>query len=209
MRRVVIAAADATRDLPGFRSYAAFVTLTYRNGEPWRPEHVTRYVRRVREHLRRRGVTCRYQWVLELTQRGIPHYHVLFWLPRDVRLQKPDESGQWAHGSSRIERARRPVGYLVKYATKGGVECGVLPQGARLFGVGAPDRSVRFARHRAGLPAWLTDVCSPDEFVFRVTGVGWVERGSGAMYVTPFDMIFFRDPFGFVIVVVQQKELQQ
>lgn len=209
MRRVVIAAADATRDLPGFRSRGILVTLTYREREPWRSEDVTQYVRAVREFLRRRGVMCRYQWVLELTKRGRPHYHVLFWVPPSVRLPKPDTSGQWKHGLTRIEKARRPVGYLVKYATKGGVEDGTLPYGARLFGVGAPDKSVRLARHRAGLPAWLAASSDPDEWLSRVTRVGWVERSSGLVHVTPFDTIFFRDSFGFVVVVVQQKEAKQ
>jgi hypothetical protein len=110
---------------------------------------------------------------------------------------------------SRIEEARRPVGYLVKYATKGGIDEGTLPYGARLFGIGAPDISVRFARHRAGLPAWLEESSDPNEWVTRVTRVGWVERSSGLVHVSPFDTIFFKDSFGFVVVVVQPKETIQ
>jgi len=204
MRRVVIASADATRSLPGFRVKGIMVTLTYAETAPWRSSDVRAYVSAVREWLRRRGVRCRYQWVLELTRRGRPHYHVLFWVPQGVKLPKPDSSGQWSCGMSRIEAARRPVGYLVKYATKGGLESDQLPRGARLFGCGAPDPGVAFARHRAGLPAWLDAVASPSECLRRVVRVGWVERDSGAIHRSPYSIRFVRDPDGFVVVVVQQ-----
>lgn len=132
MRRVVISAADATRDIPGFRCRGIFVTLTCADDAAWSVRDISAYVRAVREWLRRRGIPCRYQWVIELTRRGRPHYHVLFWLPVGIKLPKPDASGQWSKGLTRIELARRPVGYLVKYATKGNLADSMLPRGARL-----------------------------------------------------------------------------
>lgn len=211
MRRVVISAADATRDIPGFRSRGIMVLLTYRDGAPWRSGDVARYVNTVRTWLRRRKVPCRYQWVIELTKRGRPHYHVLFWVPPGVKLPKPDESGQWKSGWSGISAARRPVGYLVKYATKGGLDGGEgdLPRGARLFGCGAAEDSVRFARHRAGLSRWLDEAAAPGERVTRVARVGWVEQGTGLVHVTPYKVEFLKDSFGFVVVVVTQKEITQ
>jgi hypothetical protein len=79
----------------------------------------------------------RYTWVLELTQRLRPHYHVLFWLPRGIKLPKPDDAGWWTHGSTRIEWARHAVGYIVKYASKFCAEMAMhLPRGYRTHAVG-------------------------------------------------------------------------
>jgi hypothetical protein len=208
MRRVVIASADASRDAAakgGFRTQAVLVTLTYAEGSMWSSRDVSGYVRRVREWLRRRGVEARYQWVIELTARGRPHYHLLWWLPRGMKLPKPDASGQWTRGLSRIEWARRPVGYLVKYATKG--TDGDLPSGARLFGTGAPEADVRLATHRAGLPMWLSESTEPDSRWSRRARVGWVERESGEVRCSPFVMQVARDEWGFVVIVVIRKEI--
>jgi len=206
MRRVVLASADTTRDAcqrGGFRWSAVLVTLTYREGAAWSSHHVSQYVRRTREYLRRRHCEARYQWVIELTARGRPHYHLLFWLPRGQRLPKPDQSGHWTHGLSRIELARRPVGYLVKYATKG--TDGQLPKGARLFGTGSPDSDIRHATHRAGLPMWLSEITDPSIRCYRVARVGWVERETGAVHQSPFLVRFSRDDWGFVVITVVKR----
>jgi len=203
LRRVVLASADATRDActaGGFRWQAVLVTLTYRAEASWSSRDISAYVRRTREHLRRRGIAARYQWVIELTRKGKPHYHLLFWLPHGQRLPKPDQSGHWTHGLSRIERARRPVGYLVKYATKG--TDGELPKGARLFGTGSPDSDIRHVTHRAGLPMWLSETSDPSTRCSRVARVGWVERNTGAVHQSPFLLRFSRDDWGFVVITV-------
>ena len=207
MRRVVVHCADATQAAPGFRLQGVFVTLTYRDSAPWRREDVSAYIEAVRMWLGRRRVPCRYQWVLELTKRGRPHYHVLFWLPMNVQLPKPDDSGQWGHGLSRIERAIRPVGYLVKYASKGWIDSGFsMPRGSRLFGCGDSDDDVRYDRHRAGLAQWLDAVATPGERVKRVAAVGFVEKRTGLIHVSPFDVRVLRDTQGFVVFVITERK---
>ena len=54
------------------------VTLTYRDDVDWSPRQVSNYLKCVREWARRKGIFIHYVWVLELTKRGRPHYHVLF-----------------------------------------------------------------------------------------------------------------------------------
>jgi hypothetical protein len=211
MRRVVIGSADASRESAergGYRSSAVLVTLTYARNT-WDSRHVSDYIKRVREWLAYRGIKCLYQWVIELQQRGVPHYHIIFWLPEKLKLPKPDKSGMWTHGSSNIKRATRPVGYLVKYATKGGIETGELPKGARLFGVGAGgEGSVSHARHRFGLPTWLHDSSEPWQVFRRVTCVGWVCRECGEIRSTPFTVSIDRDPFwGFITLTITSKEI--
>lgn len=210
MRRVVIGAADATRDLAekgGFRMHAVLVTLTYAAIDQWASNDVSRYIKRVSDWLKYRNVRVLYQWVLELQQRGAPHYHIIFWLPHGMKLPKPDASGQWTHGSSNIKRATRPVGYLVKYATKGGIEEGELPKGARLFGVGTGgEASVAHARHRFGLPTWLHDSSEAWQTFKRVAPLGWVCKQCGEIRETPFTFSIDRDEWGFVVLTIRPKE---
>ena len=122
----------------GRRFWALFLTFTYAPGLDWEPRHMTAFVKAVRDYLARRRLTCRYVWVLELHQSGRPHYHAVLWLPHGMRLPKPDLRGWWPHGATRIERARSPVGYLAKYASKGIPQTDAddgrpaIPKGARL-----------------------------------------------------------------------------
>lgn len=182
MRRAVGSAAALLQDEAlegGRRCKAAMVTLTYRPEAPWEPGQVTAFVRCVREHLRRRALPCRFVWVLELTQAERPHYHVLFWLSRGLTLPKPDKQGWWPHGHTRIEWARSPVGYLVKYASKG-IDGGELPRGARLSGCGGLSKAARVVRSWRLCPAWVREIFSVEDRPARVRGGGWVSRLTGA-----------------------------
>ncbi len=190
MRRIVVRSAEAARqgiESGGGRHYAAFVTLTYRPDVLWSPRHVSEFIRRTRQWCARRGVVVRYQWVLELTQRGAPHYHVLLWLPKRVQLPKPDKAGWWVAGLSRIERARSPVGYLVKYASKGldDSAAGEIPKGARLFGcsnAGDENHQVR----RARLPVWLERCTEETQLPRRIAFVGFVCSQTGEIFRSPY-----------------------
>lgn len=206
MRRVVIAAADASRDLVqrgGNRFDAVFVTLTYRSDEFYSTRDVSGYIKATREWLKRRNVKAFYQWVIELTQKGKPHYHIIWWVPKGLRLPKPDASGMWSKGSSNIKLATRPVGYLVKYVSKG--DGGEFPKGARLFGVGAQDEGVKLARHRFGLPMWLFE--KTEGRCARVPRVGWVDKSTGEVHDTPFLFSIDKDAWGFIVVTITPKEL--
>ena len=88
------------------RYKAAMVTLTYRDDVDWSPRQVSNYLKCVREWARRKGIFIHYVWVLELTKRGRPHYHVLFWLPKGVSMPKADKQGWWKHGMTRSARSK-------------------------------------------------------------------------------------------------------
>lgn len=176
MRRGVIAGGELHRDEAGASIIVLMITLTYRPDVEWRPEHISSCLTAWREEL---GVQrLRYVWVLELTKAGRPHYHVVIWLPSDRRLRMPDRSGAWPHGMSRTEVARNPVGYLVKYATKG-TDGGKLPRGARLFGVGGLSAAGRIKRAWRMLPRYQRVRCEADELVRRMKGGGWISRVTG------------------------------
>lgn len=182
MRRSVQSAAEILQGEAhsgGRRWKSAMVTLTYAPSAVWEPGQVTGLVQRVRQWLKRRDVPCCFVWVLELTQAGRPHYHILFWLPRGLTLPKPDKQGWWPHGSTRIEWARSPVGYLVKYASKG-IDGGELPKGARLSGCGGLSFAGRCVRSWRLCPAWVREVFTVEDRPVRSPGGGWLSRLTGA-----------------------------
>ena len=212
MRRVVGHSADMQREVcqyGGNRYNTVFETLTYRPGRRWRPEHITEYIDRRRKWMRKRGIPVRYAWVLELQQGRMAkygcsaeeavHYHVLWFLPVNVTgLPFADLSGAWMHGMSKIETARNPVAYLVKYASKGmDVD---LPRGCRLFGVGSPDEPVKFKRHRSGLPRWLDARAAPLSRCARAAGGGWLIRQTGEILPSPYKLIWGSDSDGSAVV---------
>jgi hypothetical protein len=132
-----------------------FITLTYRNTGEWERCHISRMVRLMRQWFHRRDAVCRFVWVAELQKRGALHYHLVVWVPRRLRLPRPDRCGWWPHGSSKIETARNPIGYMVKYATKTRPEDLLrLPKGVRLHGNGGHDDSARIALRETLLPEW-------------------------------------------------------
>ena len=148
MRKSVITGArlhEQEANEAAFRGRWAMLTTTYRDDVDISPRDVSGLLRHVRGHFnrmarRRYGAAApvfRYVWVLELTKRLRPHYHLLFWLPKGVRLPMPDKRGWWPHGSTRIEWAKYAVGYIAKYASKFCPESAFhLPKGFRTHGLG-------------------------------------------------------------------------
>lgn len=204
MKHCVIGHSDATREhllQGGFRYYAALLTLTYRDVDGYRPEHVTGYLNALRNWVGRRGWKLHYQWVLELQQRGAPHYHALIWIPEGQQIPKPDDSEMWTHGSSNIQRARNAVGYLVKYVSKGNNSAFTMLRGARLFGTGG-GAAARLARHRAGLPRWLIEKMPITSRAHREPFAGWVCNETGEIHRSPFGMRWGYDEQGRSIVEV-------
>lgn len=190
MRRGVLASARLIQEslqIKGFRYRAAMITLTYAAHCEWSPLHVAEYLKCVREWARRRQIPLRYVWVMELTKAGKPHYHCLFWLPRGYSMPMADKQGWWKHGSTRSEWARSPVGYLVKYASKGAywAEAQDLPVGARLWASGGltPDQVRSRAWYMA--PMWLRELVPAGDGVRRDPHGWWRNAATGWGYRSP------------------------
>lgn len=172
LRRCVLSAGSAFREAcPRPLFDCLMVTLTYRPGVFWRRRHISDYLKTVRAEIPD-GIKLRYIWVMELTKAGVPHYHVLLWLPAGVRLSMPDRSGAWPWGWSRVEKAHAPVGYLMKYASKGSA-ASVFPRGARIYGCGGLDAEQRLTVRWWMLPRYIRDQVSPQDRVVRAVGGGW------------------------------------
>lgn len=191
--------ADQYAQKGGFRGRWIMVTPTYADEVQWEPGHIRHLVRRMRDWFSRQGEVCRYQWVMELTKRGRPHYHALIWVPSRLRLPQPDRAGWWMHGFTRTEVALNAVGYLAKYASKG--ICLVdpdgnpfkFPKGARICGGGGLDYQSRLELRWWLLPRWLREAATTD------LGEGIHDlRRFGAFFVHPDSGMTWQSPWRFI-----------
>jgi hypothetical protein len=189
-RRTITSARLLQEDLQkgGQRGRWLMVTLTYRQDGEWRRDHLRGLTDCYRHWAKRQGARVAYLWVMELTKRSRPHYHLLVWIPSRLMLPKPDKRGWWPHGSTRTEVARNAVGYLAKYASK------LFDVQSQSIGDVNADQSVtwrRFPKHaricgggglgeaRAALRYWMT----PRWFRERITNVCDVQRVVGGFAV--------------------------
>lgn len=193
MRRATHKGADVlTRAMQqgGFRWRPAMLTLTYREDHAWRPRHFSELSKRMRQWAARRGVVLRLCWVAELTARGRVHYHACVWLPRHLTLPKPDKQGWWPHGSTRIETARRPISYMVKYSSKGedSYRLGedgqwhrlTFPRGCRIHGRSGLEQAERRIVSWWCLPRYVREHFNQEgAWIVRACGGGWVNRETG------------------------------
>lgn len=200
-RAVGFAARCHLAPVPGDRIGTVFmVTLTYRAGVDWSPCHMADFVRPLRQWLWRKGLALRFVWVAELQKRGAVHYHVAVWLPADVFLPSPDKRGWWPHGSTRTERARGAVGYLMKYLSKGlGPDDMRLPKGARMYGVGGLEHSMRRARRWLGLPGFVRARADIFDDWRRAFGGGW-RSPDGDVIPSEFERAWVGDGYSLVRV---------
>lgn len=172
----------------GFRWRPLFVTLTYRPGVDWSRDHISDFVHRMRVWFSRRSVKLRMVWVAELQQRAAVHYHAVIWVPARLRLPTPDVRGWWPHGSSNVQVARSPIGYLCKYASKGVGEGQKFPRNCRTHGhSGLSQQSRKVVRYWCS-PMWVRDAMRDlgayGADLRRCVG-GWVDRVSGLFVASP------------------------
>jgi hypothetical protein len=168
----------------------AMLTLTYREDVRWVAKQVTELLKCIRAYADRKRFRTRFVWVLELTKRGRPHYHVLVWLPKGITLPKPDKQGWWKYGMTKIEWARNAVGYLAKYASKGDdYDLSTLPKGARLSGFGGLSKESRIELRWWKLPQWVREVFNEICDVGREKG-GYRNRSSGDFLASRYRVVF-------------------
>ncbi len=198
MRRIVIAAARIIEEelqTSGFRYRAAMITLTYREDEEWEPKQISSLIDNYRKWCGRRGTQIKGVWVLEMTKKGKPHYHLVLFLPKGLTPPLPDKQGWWKQGMTNAKWAYRPVGYIAKYASKGTDK--PLPYGARVYGVYGVSR-IKLSYWRA--PKWLRERSDIGDDIKR-DGEWWVNRTSGFSYRSPWVLDGF-GPDGVVLLWV-------
>lgn len=160
------------------------VTPTYAK-DTWQPSHIRDYIQCVRVWMKRRtGQPLRYIWVAEIqnkNNRGVIHYHALFFMPKGITMPKADKQGWWPHGSTRTEKAVAPVRYVMKYASKFDSKKG-FPKGARTYGIGGLDKTFSRTRRWFNLPAFVKARASISDQWERAVGGGWLDRATGEVW---------------------------
>ena len=191
LRKSVINAARIIHDrlaqgVGSFRFKAVMVTLTYAESSAWEPRHVSDYIKRVREWGRRQGVDLHYVWVAEIqeerrrrTGEAVPHYHLLWWVPRHLQLPMADKRGWWSWGLTRTELARRAVGYVAKYASKDHSKDAGYPKGMRIYGIGGLGAKGRREVRWWNCPQWAREYFGKEADLHRAVGGGFVDRNTG------------------------------
>lgn len=166
------------------------VTLTYRgDNRDWRPEHISTYLACVKRWFNRRTGRkgLRYAWVAELQQRGVIHYHIVFWLPKGLTMPKADKQGWWIHGMTNTKRATAPVAYLMKYVSKvDSKNVGSFPHGARIFGLGGLDKTGRDCKRWVLWPAYLQGNAAAGDPFKPATGGGYTNIETGEHFCAEF-----------------------
>jgi hypothetical protein len=169
-------------DDPSTRWKAVMLDLTYADVDDFHRSHVTSILRSIREWLRRRGYPFRYVWRLELGEAfGRPHYHIVLWLPRGLTLPKPDKRGWWPWGMTRIQWARNPVNYIMKYTGKPPSDLAwKYPENAHICGSGGLSATTRMIHMWRRCPEYVREHWpSPSSRPIRAPGGGWVSRLMG------------------------------
>lgn len=208
MKSAVITSARLiqNQDNRGFRYRPAFITLTYNTSDyQWNRRDISGFITHCRNYARRHWPLHKFQytWVAELQDRGAVHYHVIIWLPhlsgkkKACRLPKPDQQGWWYKGMSEIKWARNAVGYIAKYASKGGHDASgnTFPKGTRLYGNGGLTDQSRKEYRFWRLPSYLRDAInpkmkhSPDSFDMRPMIGGFYCRHSGVFVASDYTCV--------------------
>ena len=188
---------ESTRKGPA-RGRWLMVTTTYRPGVVWEPGHIRTCLHAMRQWGRRCGQKLRYTWVMELTKRGTPHYHLLVFLPRHLHLPHLDKRGWWPHGMTKVEVARNAVGYLAKYASKAfgcidpdSGKAYLFPRGARINGGTVVDPGQLPEWRFWCAPKWARDRVQPLTDLRRARG-GYVVADTGEWLKSPWRFLGFQ-----------------
>jgi len=180
-----------------FRGTWYMLTTTYRDGGDVGPRDISETLKRIRGffnravRLRYRGYRprFRYLWVGELTKAGVPHYHVLIWIPRGIFIPKADRAGWWPHGHTKIEKARNAVGYLAKYASKFVPDmAAAFPKGFRTHAVGGLDNESKRELRWWKAPKSARDVLGALADIRKALG-GYVDKITGEFWPSPWKVV--------------------
>jgi hypothetical protein len=212
-RSALTSARILDEELPkgGFRFRPVFLTPTYRPDVVWAPGHITALLQCIRQWLKRRGHGFHYVWVAEIQEgraekyegQNCLHYHLLIWLPLGLTLPKPDKQGWWPHGMTKIEWARRPVGYMAKYASKGG-KPDLIPKGARLTSSGGLSKEGRAERSWWLCPQYVREKWDMEHRPCRAPGGGWFSRLTGEWMPSAFILAFRAADWSWVKLVPRE-----
>lgn len=175
------------------------VTLTYRDADAWEALQIRDFMTQLRLLLGEQLLA--YAWVMEMQERGAPHYHILLYVERGTDIPKPDES-LWKYGSSKIETAKTAF-YIVKYTSQWhhkAYQKEGFPYGARMFAVAIYASNIAdidiFNFRSSTAPNWFRDtlkelfaVYGKDLLWKRCRGGGYIVQNTGELFSSPWSLL--------------------
>jgi hypothetical protein len=169
----------------GFRYKPAMITCTYAEGQGYNPRDITNLIKNCRNYLARqyKQSIFRYTWVAELTKRGIPHYHLILWLPKGCSFPKPDKRGWWTKGMTKIEWVKNAFD-IAKY----------FPKGLRISGYGGLSQLARREYRYWRVPASIRALINPNEkppaeFDLRKIKDGYFNKDTGEFIESSYQLV--------------------
>ena len=182
LRKGVGIAAKSLHQSSRVTARKVLVTLTYAgDNRNWQGDHISKYIDAVSKwHKRLTNKKLKYVWVAELQERGVIHYHCVFWLDKGVTMPKADKRGWWPHGMTKTEKANKPIGYLMSYVSK--IETknvSQFPKGARIYGIGGLDKSGADAKRWVLWPSYLQGNAESGEPYRPAKGGGFTNVETG------------------------------
>ena len=203
LRKSVITSAKLlleSKQRDGFRFFLAMLTLTYAPGNEWHARHISDLQKKIRRYLGKHGKSYDFVWVCELQERGAPHYHILILVPHGVRLPMPDVMGWWPHGSTRIEKVEKAIGYLIKYVSKGQDTIHKFVRGQRTHGSGGLCKAAQMERRWWMAPQYVREHWPEMKSdVRRAPGGGWMSRETGEFMPSPWQFLGYVKDVGAVL----------
>lgn len=156
-------------------SRCAFITITYRPDAVWAAYHITQLQKCYEMWAKRRSIKISIVWVMELTKNGVPHYHLLIWLPKGITPPMPDKQGWWKHGNTNATWLKKPSRYIAKYFSKSPSKDGkhAFPKGARIFGHRGLSAMAMAVKRHYSLPYWLRKITEIGANCVKCFGGWW------------------------------------
>jgi hypothetical protein len=160
IKRVNAFIAATVKLVEDFECDVKAITLTYKRADDWEPNHIRDFLRELRRNPKLTDNIFAYAWVAELQKRGAVHYHLFLIVKQDTWIPKPDESGMWVYGMSKIENGIS-IYYLSSFSQKKDQKDGWYPEGLRTFAVwikkGAIPEYDYWLYRLSSQPKWLSD----------------------------------------------------
>lgn len=205
----VAATRAATREMLtqaiGQHSYGALrcylTTLTYHGDPRFRLGHsdIAECIEKITKRLKYAGADFYYTWCLEVTERGIAHYHVLWWvrdgvvIPDPTRIPKGCRTKPWPHGFADHKLVRPRPGESVAVAWMAVTDeyiskcdkAELLPRGRRICGYGSTLKLAKAACAHKAKPKWLQQVTQPGEPLRVAKGGGKRSLITGQVHKSP------------------------
>lgn len=182
-----------------------FYTLTYRPGVDYSPRHITDCLHRIRKWLKRRNHPLLYVWVAEMQKRGVVHYHLCIWWPRELfkgfsrealkampkryrgrgapKIDQAQvtkdvrcEAAWWPHGRCDRSWAISPYQYMKKYLSKSDSKLRY-PPGCRTHSKGGLTGEYRREYSYWRRPGWLREQSDVADRCRPAEGGGWSKNG--------------------------------